>query len=289
LASRLDAAPEDMETLLRCFGLNGLRRTLAFMLHKRIGILTFLDTYDGEGTPDIERRYDDFIADTIARFNETLRLFHAAAPGEDALEAVLGEILDGLERIQSDGHDYPKTSGFAEDIMDVITANLRRGSSAKWDAAGHPLRVVRKYNLKDLGSFLEILIRFNRYEAGISAHITQRLLGEFRLLERRFLETKKNLSVLDHDDTLIETWRLLRSNITVLNEVSRSYRHILVDEFQDTDSLQVDILRMIAGNSSATLFTVGDPKQSIYRFRGAVVGVFNEFVRKKRRVQEASR
>ena len=55
------------------------------------------------------------------------------------------------------------------------------------------------------------------------------------------------------------------------------YKHILVDEFQDTDGVQMDIIRMIAGNTAATLFTVGDPKQSIYRFRGADVTIFNKF------------
>ena len=70
-------------------------------------------------------------------------------------------------------------------------------------------------------------------------------------------------------------------------ELGRRYRYILVDEFQDTDPIQAEILFRIAADDGAprwqdsvlrpgALFMVGDPKQSIYRFRGADVGSYGE-------------
>ena len=60
--------------------------------------------------------------------------------------------------------------------------------------------------------------------------------------------------------------------------VSRSFRHILVDEFQDTDTLQDSLIKSLAGESTS-LFAVGDPKQSIYRFRHADPRLFAKTIR----------
>lgn len=105
--------------------------------------------------------------------------------------------------------------------------------------------------------------------------------GETDELMTAFEQFKRSAAVLDFDDILIRTRTLLRTDERVRKEVARRYRHILVDEYQDTDPLQSEILFLIAGESSPSdvweslklrpgaLFMVGDPKQAIYRFRGA--------------------
>ncbi|MFA0772672.1 MAG: hypothetical protein KEFWMYNX_000681 [Candidatus Fervidibacter sp.] len=91
-------------------------------------------------------------------------------------------------------------------------------------------------------------------------------------------ETERN--VLDFDDLLLRTWRLLRENETVRRRLRQRHRRLLVDELQDTDRVQVDILRLICGwdegESGVWFFGVGDSQQSIYAFRNADVSVFNE-------------
>ena len=52
------------------------------------------------------------------------------------------------------------------------------------------------------------------------------------------------------------------------------FRLVMVDEFQDTDETQLELIGLLAGEDGAHLCTVGDAQQSIYRFRGADVGVF---------------
>src|SRR5262249_32915920 len=103
-----------------------------------------------------------------------------------------------------------------------------------------------------------------------------------------FESFKRNAAVLDFDDLLLATRALLRAHETVRQAAADRYTRILVDEFQDTDPVQVEILFLIASAPGAvspwqqralipgTLFMVGDPKQAIYRFRGADVVAYME-------------
>jgi len=75
-------------------------------------------------------------------------------------------------------------------------------------------------------------------------------------------------NALDFDDLLFWAVRLLRGQDDLRLAYRRRYEHILVDEFQDTNSAQYALLRLLAG-AEPDLFVVGDPDQSIYRWRGA--------------------
>jgi DNA helicase-2/ATP-dependent DNA helicase PcrA len=77
--------------------------------------------------------------------------------------------------------------------------------------------------------------------------------------------------VVDFAELLLRSFELLTRNEPLREHYARRFRHILVDEFQDTNRLQYRWLRLLAGNH-ALLFAVGDDDQSIYRFRGANVG-----------------
>ena len=97
-------------------------------------------------------------------------------------------------------------------------------------------------------------------------------------IELRMQEEKLRLSALDFDDLQLRVLKLLDERPEVLRRASRRYRFYLVDEFQDTNTLQRDLMLRLAldpGNR-ANLFIVGDRKQSIYGFRGADVDVFRE-------------
>ena len=75
-------------------------------------------------------------------------------------------------------------------------------------------------------------------------------------------------NALDFDDLLVWTVRLLREQEDVRFAYRERFRHLLVDEFQDTNTVQYALLRLLAPEAS-DLFAVGDPDQSIYRWRGA--------------------
>lgn len=113
---------------------------------------------------------------------------------------------------------------------------------------------------------------------GIGSVLLAALSAEIDPLLDEYSLAKADAATLDFDDLLHHADRLLRGHPEVLRAVSDRYRAILVDEVQDTDAFQASMLLAITGLGDAgaspgrrpgTLFMVGDPKQAIYRFRGA--------------------
>lgn len=85
---------------------------------------------------------------------------------------------------------------------------------------------------------------------------------------------KRERGVLDNDDLLLHAARALSDYPDIAREYENKFKIIMVDEFQDTDQLQVDMIKRMAGPGACRLCTVGDAQQSIYRFRGADVQVY---------------
>lgn len=87
-----------------------------------------------------------------------------------------------------------------------------------------------------------------------------------------YIERLKSEGFMDYDDILLEFFALLQ-NSEKLQTLQNQFRHILVDEFQDTNEVQYSIIKILA-MTGHTLFIIGDPLQSIYSFRGAGVNMF---------------
>jgi len=92
----------------------------------------------------------------------------------------------------------------------------------------------------------------------------------------RFLEDH---SLFDFDQLISEPLRLLEENQDILENLQNRYSHIMVDEFQDINSLQYRLLRLLKPGKSDNICIIGDPNQSIYSFRGGDPALFNEFSR----------
>ncbi len=85
----------------------------------------------------------------------------------------------------------------------------------------------------------------------------------------RHQELKRARGVQDTNDLLMSTYRLLEANPSIADHYRKRFGSIMVDEFQDTDTLQVRIVESFCDSALTTLATVGDAQQSIYGFRGA--------------------
>jgi ATP-dependent helicase/nuclease subunit A len=123
-------------------------------------------------------------------------------------------------------------------------------------------------------------MRFDAAAARPAAEIALQLIGLTADLAEQYNQKKQELGVLDFNDLLIHARDLLtgpeRSGLR--KHLASQIRLLLVDEFQDTDPLQVEMLKSLCNNEHlrGKLFFVGDFKQSIYRFRGAQPHVFRQ-------------
>ena len=149
----------------------------------------------------------------------------------------------------------------------------------------------------------EVLARRDQAKANLDAFIKASDADLAPLLHRAlqipiatYDVLKMKAGRLDFLDLLIKTRDLVSDNATVRHELQQRYSHFFVDEFQDTDPLQAEILLLLAAEDSnetdwravqpvpGKLFLVGDPKQSIYRFRRADVALYEDVKERLRRV-----
>ena len=156
---------------------------------------------------------------------------------------------------------------FAPIATDLRAADLRLEDRCK--------EAIRTLRVGDKGTSV--------YDLLISHRAATALLSMTRRFINHLDEEKRKRGVLDFDDLLICTRRLL-DEPTVLERIRQQFDYIFVDEFQDTDRLQAEILKLLATDRSGNftpgkLVIVGDPKQSIYAFRRAdpqTYGAFNQ-------------
>ncbi|WP_458401856.1 UvrD-helicase domain-containing protein [Candidatus Avelusimicrobium sp.] len=127
----------------------------------------------------------------------------------------------------------------------------------------------------------------------VQPHIQERILKIYALLEGFVQEVRARYAaegILSFDDLIVKTRDLLKNNIHVRKCVQDKYDIFFIDEFQDTDPVQGELLLLLAEKPGTTalsweqvnlqpgkLFVVGDPKQSIYRFRGADITAYEMF------------
>ena len=138
----------------------------------------------------------------------------------------------------------------------------------------------------------ELRARLDQFRMMADADLAALLQQELRGALLRYEEMKAKNGALDFLDLLLVARNLVRDNRRVREGFQRRFERIFVDEFQDTDPLQAEIssfspLTIPARPTGARpsrhpgrLFLVGDPKQSIYRFRRADVSIYREVCRR---------
>ncbi|SFC65053.1 UvrD-helicase domain-containing protein [Massilia yuzhufengensis] len=137
-----------------------------------------------------------------------------------------------------------------------------------------------KYPAKNLMYFIN-----NAKDQGLRAHAVE----AYDPIERKMVELYElydqqcqREGVVDFAELLLRSYELLARNGPLRHHYQMRFRHILVDEFQDTNDLQYNLLKLLAGHSEeggGAIFAVGDDDQSIYAFRGANVGNMQAFER----------
>ena len=123
----------------------------------------------------------------------------------------------------------------------------------------------------------ELALWVAEFRARADADLAALLREEMRGLLDEYEERKRRMGKLDFVDLLCLTRDLLQQQQDVRHYLQRRFTHLFVDEFQDTDPLQVEILMLLAEDDpGGKLFLVGDPKQSIYKFRRADLVLYRQ-------------
>lgn len=105
---------------------------------------------------------------------------------------------------------------------------------------------------------------------------TQHILTLYKNILTEYNSAKLLQGILDHNDLQIKTRDLLQNSVEIRNTLLERYKYYMIDEFQDTNEIQYDLVMLLTNAlQNANLFIVGDPKQSIFGFRGADVRVFD--------------
>ena len=111
------------------------------------------------------------------------------------------------------------------------------------------------------------------YNKGVFNDIKEK---DKKSLYEEYTHRLETMQCLDFDDLLLKTYQILKSNEEIRNKWQRRFSYILVDEFQDTNDIQFDLVRLLVGVQN-NLFVVGDPDQTIYSWRGANLNIIMQF------------
>jgi ATP-dependent helicase/nuclease subunit A len=173
---------------------------------------------------------------------------------------------------------------------DVLEAKLTDWVKGRhWERKGWARARDSEFPQEELRRRRDALrIRLRAFVSESGADLAPRLRDELWPVVDAYEEAKKAAGCLDFEDLLLRARDLIRDHAGVRREMQQRFTHYFVDEFQDTDPLQVEILLLLAaGDPKVTewhraravpgkLFIVGDPKQSIYRFRRADVTLYRQ-------------
>jgi len=158
--------------------------------------------------------------------------------------------------------------GDAEDLIALVRLQLGLNEKDK--------RFPRKGTIAEMFSKAENTLRsLDEVVIEEFEHFADHLeaLGQ---LQKGYEAAKRQRQLVDYDDLLVLLRRLLSGDQQARQAISRLYRYILVDEYQDTNRLQADVIRNLAATHH-NVMVVGDDSQSIYGFRGATFKNIMEF------------
>ena len=200
-----------------------------------------------------------------------------AQPHEDGWDSLQSRIrlLLFLRRVV----DWDDRTVFLDTIAEELHGRSYRPTQKRWPDGGAAKALAEDWGELRDGAAADVLDRWWAHRYPIALDFARRAAEAFEAERRR-------TGALNFQDLLMLAARLLRTHPGARESLGRRYRRVLVDEFQDTDPVQAEVLLLLSSPADdgpwqeaeprpGALFVVGDPKQSIYRFRRADITVYN--------------
>lgn len=227
------------------------------------------------------------IAQQQAVTSEAARILVVAGPGTGKTRTLTERIAYLLQQKQGSAGQILAltfTKKAAEEMQERVTALVTTGETPTittfhglcYDLLGEKVTFVSDpQRLKIIKSLTKLasLKQFSTRELGLVISKAKNSIESQRKgvakLVATYNKALRDKGLHDFDDLLVNAYAKLQEHLTL------PYKHILVDEFQDTNRLQYEILKLLGAEN---LFVIGDPNQSIYGFRGASGDIFAQFL-----------
>jgi ATP-dependent exoDNAse (exonuclease V) beta subunit len=237
---------------------------------------------------DLSRRPDLEFRDAIEGFER----WAARQPGEPRTADLLGEMRSLADFF---GDTLARPCGFAViwGLASPPRTRFMKGKGLDWRSYSFKTAWKQAAGADDGPALFETaLAHYEACRASFAALMGQiggaliaDLSVELDQLIADYAARKRAAAALDFDDLLLRACVMVRGHEEVRRALGRRYRYIFVDEFQDTDPIQAEVIFAVAADvlparwteaipRPGGLFLVGDPKQAIYRFRGAHVAAY---------------
>lgn len=147
----------------------------------------------------------------------------------------------------------------AEDVVNHIRSQIVEKQEKRFPRKNTILDIYSKAINKNMTAEEVIANEYNQF-----SHCVEKI----NEISKEYVSYKRKNSLLDYDDLLLYLRTLLQANEEIRKKLSNQYKYIMIDEYQDTNALQADIIRLLASEHN-NVMAVGDDSQSIYSFRGA--------------------
>ncbi len=282
----------ELTRLLRRYGgRQKLEELFSTMINRRdvIGHL-IKNVYDNQCHAQLPNAWEQIIRsesmseNDVTKFIGCLNTVLGLAKGKNITSVT--PLIRKLEALPEKNPDLPEVLNLLKRIADLITT--KSGGIAKNDLLG---RGVKTTDIDPEIDFLVSAAEKIKTAPVVEADgqtddhflfsTTRDLLTLYRKISNDYQTAKLSQSTLDFSDLQLKTRDLLRSNEEIRQQLVDRYEYYMVDEYQDTNELQHELIMLLTNDlKDANLFIVGDPKQSIYGFRGSDVRVFKKAEKK---------
>ena len=216
----------------------------------------------------------------VDKFIQCLNTVLQLAKGKNATSVT--SLVHKLEALPKKNPDLSEVLSVLKKIADLITT--RTGSIGKKDFLGRGVKTT------DIDTEIDFLVSAvekikttpvvevdDETDDDFLLSTTRDLLTLYKKIASDYQTAKLSQGQLDFNDLQLRTRDLLQNNEEIRQELIKRHKYYMIDEYQDTNELQYDLVMLLTNElKDAKLFIVGDPKQSIYGFRGADVRVFKK-------------
>lgn len=200
---------------------------------------------------------------------------------EEVYESIIACLPDLSEKTKT----YKKVAQMAENkgmwLKIVSNVGNLNFDEEDWLALQKLQDLGKGNHAKEVKEYFDALKTLTKQLQGSIVDINNRryletLFNLTKQMNDQFIAVKAEKNLLEYSDLEDKTIHILKNYPEILTHFQNQFKHIMVDEFQDTNYRQVELISLLSNQFNNCVFAVGDPKQSIYRFRGAQVNLFAE-------------